>query len=38
VPAVAEVGVDTEKWVAEPAELLSEKFTEVRVPDEAVTM
>jgi hypothetical protein len=38
VPEVAELGVDTEKCVAAPAVLLSEKFTVVRLPDDAVTV
>ncbi len=38
VPDVAEEGADTEKWVAAPTVLLSEKFTAVRLPDDAVTV
>lgn len=38
VPEVAEEGADTEKCVAAPTVLLSEKFTAVRLPDDAVTV
>ena len=37
VPEVAEGGADTEKWVAAPITLVIEKFTAVRLPDDAVT-
>jgi len=38
VPVVAEEGADTEKWLAAPTVLLSEKLIAVRLPDVAVTV